>query len=132
MAIKVQVKKKPTIAALKLRVKALERRLEEQEREERKLVEIFREEFAAEGRDGDHDNLSPADTAIRTMRTLCSELAYMQRREAHFAQVLSVADGGQYQNDWDAAIERLVRERDRLLSRVNDSKGIFELNDAGA
>lgn len=32
-------------------------------------------------------------------------------REAHFTKVLRVADGGQYRNDWDAAIRRVVEER---------------------
>lgn len=39
--------------------------------EERKLVEFFRSPEGDQlGRDGDHDNLSPADTAIRAMRRL--------------------------------------------------------------
>ena len=35
----------------------------------------------------------------------------LRERERHFAKLLSVADGGQYQNDWEAPIERVVAER---------------------
>ena len=38
----------------------------------------------------------------------------LRDREKHFASVLSVADRGQYRNDWDAAIRRVVAERDAL------------------
>ena len=41
--------------------------------EEKKLVAFFRSKEGDElGRDGDHDNLSPAETAIRAMRKLIS------------------------------------------------------------
>lgn len=33
-------------------------------------------------------------------------------REMHFARALRVADGGQYRHDWDAAIRRVVVDRD--------------------
>lgn len=38
--------------------------------EEAKLVAFFRNEGKGLGRDGDHDNLTPAETAIRAMRLL--------------------------------------------------------------
>jgi hypothetical protein len=38
--------------------------------EEEKLVKFFRGEGDSLGNDGDHDNLSPAETAIRAMRRL--------------------------------------------------------------
>lgn len=43
----------------------------------------------------------------------------LRKREEHFARALSVADGGQYRNDWDGALRRLLAERDearRLLA----------------
>lgn len=44
--------------------------------EERKLVEFFRStEGERAGRDGDHDGLSPADTAIREMRRYNARLS---------------------------------------------------------
>ena len=43
----------------------------------------------------------------------------LRDREKHFASVLSVADGGQYRNDWDAAIRRVVAERDALRAAIN-------------
>lgn len=39
-------------------------------------------------------------------------------REAHFAQALSVADGGQYRNDWDGAIRRVLAERNELRAKL--------------
>lgn len=36
----------------------------------------------------------------------------LREREAHFAKVLGVGDGGQYRNDWDSRIEALIAERD--------------------
>jgi len=47
--------------------------------EQQKLVEFFRsDEGEALGRQGDHDNLTPAETAIRAIRDLRVEL-----KEAH-------------------------------------------------
>ena len=43
-----------------------------------------------------------------------AEQDVLRDREKHFASVLSVADRGQYRNDWDAAIRRVVAERDAL------------------
>ena len=43
----------------------------------------------------------------------------LKDREKHFASVLSVADRGQYRNDWDAAIRRVVAERDALRAAIN-------------
>ena len=43
----------------------------------------------------------------------------LRDREKHFASVLSVADGGQYRNDWDAAIRRVVAERDALREALS-------------
>lgn len=40
----------------------------------------------------------------------------LREREEHFARALSVADGGQYRNDWPGAIGRLLAERDALRS----------------
>lgn len=39
-------------------------------------------------------------------------------REAHFAQALSVADGGQYRNDWDGAIRRVLAEVADLRAKL--------------
>lgn len=39
-------------------------------------------------------------------------------REAHFAKVLGVADGGRYRTDWDAPLRRVLAERDSLRAIV--------------
>jgi hypothetical protein len=36
-------------------------------------------------------------------------IAFQREREAHFAKVLGIPDGGRYRNDWDAALE-VVRQ----------------------
>lgn len=36
-------------------------------------------------------------------------IAFQREREAHFAKVLGITDGGRYRNDWDATLE-VVRE----------------------
>lgn len=59
-------------------------------------------------------NLHGQNDALR--RTV----AYMQGREQHFARILGVADGGQYRADWNAAIKRIVEERDALRNAVDD------------
>ena len=46
----------------------------------------------------------------------------LRDREKHFASVLSVADRGQYRNDWDAAIRRVVAERDALREAVEKAE----------
>ena len=58
-----------------------------------------------------------------------AERDVLRDREKHFASVLSVADGGQYRNDWDAAIRRVVAERDALreaLVKADELAGAIE------
>ncbi len=64
-----------------------------------------------------------------------SELKRYKEREQHFASALAVADGGQYRNDWDVAIERMFRERNkartertRLLKAVWQAKETYSLD----
>lgn len=45
-----------------------------------------------------------------------AEVERYQKREAHFAKVLRVTDGGQYRADWDSAIEKVLRERDEAIA----------------
>lgn len=45
---------------------------------------------------------------------------YLQSRQEHFARVLGVADGGRYQADWDAAIHRVVAERDAAVAQRDE------------
>lgn len=47
------------------------------------------------------------------------ELEYYTEREAYFADILRVADRGQYRADWDAAIRAVVEERDDLRRRLD-------------
>ena len=44
-----------------------------------------------------------------------ARIKHLTDREKHFAKALHVADGGQYRNDWDVAIDRVVRERDEAI-----------------
>jgi len=60
-------------------------------------------------------SLSHDETATATIASLRSALTAAEEenknfraREAHFAKALKVADGGQYRNDWDAAISAVV------------------------
>lgn len=39
--------------------------------------------------------------------SLKARVEFLEEREKHIAAVLDVADGGQYRNDWDGAVERL-------------------------
>lgn len=50
----------------------------EAQRELRKLIEFFRGEGSQLGNDGDHDGLSPADTAIRAMRKMGVRIASLR------------------------------------------------------
>ena len=54
----------------------------------------------------------------------------LRDREKHFASVLSVADGGQYRNDWDAAIRRVVAERDALREALVKADDLARAVDA--
>ena len=69
---------------------------------------------------GDHEGCNPflADR----IETLVAERDALRDREKHFASVLSVADRGQYRNDWDAAIRRVVAERDALREAVEKAE----------
>jgi hypothetical protein len=43
---------------------------------------------------------------------------WTQEREDFFAKSLRVADGGQYRNDWPAAMDRVIRENETLRAQV--------------
>jgi hypothetical protein len=47
-----------------------------------------------------------------------AEVARYRQREEHFANALRVADGGQYHNDWDGAIRRVLAEHDAARAEV--------------
>ena len=63
--------------------------------------------------------LAAARSELAEMR---ARVTHLETRERHFAQALRVADGGQYQNDWNAAISRVVAERDALLKALRESR----------
>jgi hypothetical protein len=57
--------------------------------------------------------------------SLRAENERLKEREAHFARVLGVADGGQYRNDWDSRLQAVLDENERLreaLERFKPSK----------
>ena len=46
------------------------------------------------------------------------KLRILKEREDFFAKSLRVADGGQYRNDWPAAMDRVIRENETLRAQV--------------
>ena len=50
---------------------------------------------------------------------LRSEISYLRSREAYFASVLKVADGGQYRADWKAPLQRVLDENKALRDEVD-------------
>lgn len=60
---------------------------------------------------------------LALVREQAAEIDRLRRREAHFAQVLGVADGGQYRADWEAPLTRILAERDSLRARVEELEG---------
>lgn len=56
-----------------------------------------------------------------------SDNRLLREREAHFARVLGVCDGGRYRADWNAAIERVVEERSSALARVKELEEMRDL-----
>jgi hypothetical protein len=65
------------------------------------------------------EDLEKALAQERSARTdMESGLRFYKEREAHFAEVLRVADGGQYRNDWDAPIRRVLTERNAAQAEV--------------
>jgi len=66
-----------------------------------------------------------ADGLQRELVEVRAERDHLKRREAHFARVLGVADGGQYRNDWDARLTGIVEQRDELLLAL---KRVVELS----
>ncbi len=57
---------------------------------------------------------TPEAQAFAAVISLRSELSFYVDREKFFATALGVCDGGRYRNDWPGALERLLKERDRL------------------
>jgi len=55
---------------------------------------------------------------VKAFDLLKGEVDRYKEREAYFARVLRVADGGQYRADWDGAIENVLRDRDEAKATV--------------
>ena len=54
---------------------------------------------------------------------LRAKLEYYQGREAHFAKVLGVADGGQYRADWDGPLTAVLDKLAAAEARVEELEG---------
>lgn len=54
----------------------------------------------------------------KRIEDLEATVRFYKDREAHYVRVLSVCDGGRYRNDWNAGIERVVKERDAAVARI--------------
>lgn len=65
-----------------------------------------------------HSDLAERPKTAVTLRALLAERDRYAEREAHFAKALGVADNGQYRNDWDAAIRKVLAERDAARAEV--------------
>jgi hypothetical protein len=63
--------------------------------------------------------LDALDAAERERDQALPEVRRLREREEHFAQALRVADGGQYRNDWDSAIRRVVAELDAARAIID-------------
>lgn len=59
--------------------------------------------------------MSETDDLKARVESLKSQLERMRERERYFANALSVADGGQFQADWDGAIRRLLEKKRNLV-----------------
>lgn len=78
------------------------------------LVEKLRED------DGEQslDRRDLCKAAAAALETQVAKIEWLRRREAYFAERLSVADGGRYQADWDAAIRRVIAEREEAADAL--------------
>lgn len=56
--------------------------------------------------------------------SLKARVEFLEEREKHIAAVLDVADGGQYRNDWDGAVERL--KRDARNAALEEAANLYE------
>jgi hypothetical protein len=61
-----------------------------------------------------------SDALIQECERQRETIAFQREREAHFAKVLGIPDGGRYRNDWDATLE-VVREIATLHAKVRTS-----------
>ena len=77
-------------------------------------VEVDAADFAEVDSSTDKQVVATLRAQVDEIERLKAERDVLRDREKHFASVLSVADRGQYRNDWDAAIRRVVAERDAL------------------
>jgi hypothetical protein len=63
-------------------------------------------------------------TEVERMRLRIAQLehdvTFYKDRENHFAKALQVADGGQYRNDWDSAIQHLIDSKKLLLKLLKE------------
>ncbi len=68
---------------------------------------------------------TPAAQAFKAVIDLQASVRFYKEREAFFARELDVSDGGKYRNDWPAAVERLLAERDALKGEVSAIADLF-------
>ena len=100
-------------------------------------VEVDAADFAEVDSSTDKQVVATLRAQVDEIERLKAERDVLRDREKHFASVLSVADRGQYRNDWDAAIRRVLAERDALREAVTQiltlDRGVApEVRDADA
>jgi hypothetical protein len=77
-----------------------------------------------EALDADH----PGAALLEEHRKALSDLEHMKRQRDHIAALLGVADGGEWQNDWDAPVRKaLVRARNEVLEKARKYVGACAL-----
>jgi hypothetical protein len=64
-----------------------------------------------------------------------AEINHLREREAHFAKVLGITDGGRYRNDWDATLEVVrkiasLRQQGHISLELAESSTLARLDEA--
>lgn len=52
---------------------------------------------------------------------LIASITFYQEREKYFARLLDVPDAGQFRADWDAAVLKVIKDRDSFREQVENS-----------
>lgn len=80
------------------------------------------------------DQFHPSEV-IPAGDALTGELRFLREREAHFARVLGIPDGGRYRNDWDATLEVVrkiatLRQHGHISLELAENSTLARLDEA--
>jgi hypothetical protein len=97
------------------------------------LAEVKAHRIAA----GHTASLEPefADALIQECERQRETIAFQREREAHFAKVLGIPDGGRYRNDWDATLEVVrkiatLRQQGHISLELAENSTLARLDEA--